>query len=88
MRPRAQRLEDGTAFEISPLLEPGVILGAIFFASRWLNSDMRSLEQRLSHEHEALDAKFTERFKSIDGRFDIIERQNRRRLRAVIDADL
>ena len=74
--------------EVSSLIEPGIILGAIYFAARWLKSDMQSLEQRLSREHADLHEKVTTLDAKFTARFDDIERQNRRRLRALIDADL
>jgi len=81
--------------EINTLIEPGVILGAIYFAARWLKgdigalkTDMLALEQRLSREHDTLHTKVNDLDVKCTERFDSIERQNRRRLRALIDADL
>ena len=59
----------------------GGILFAVWKMIESVRSDVKENRRESTREHKELDAKFT-------ARFDAIDRQNRQRLRALIDADL
>lgn len=62
------------------LIEPALIVGAIFGVWRLIKSDVESVRadvrenrRESAREHQELDAKFTARFNTVDPRFDRVE---------------